>query len=290
MVAIKKIFSKRYPQNFILRNPATGTLMFMIICMIFMIVYQPLGAKAARSLSYAATMTAYCLAFSFVVYVMIRILKRFKYYSNSEEWTLPREITAIIIVLSGMGIGIYFLGFLIEAPSNRWNLATFSDSCLKGFMIGVIPFAFFSFSNYRHLILDETVRTYGADKNAQDSGELRMEKIRIGSKLKKEELSFYPGQFIYAESDGNYVVFCIEDGQNVRKEIIRNSISNIEQQLSVIPFVTRTHRAFIVNLKKVISSKGNTLGYRLKLRGTDTIIPVSRQNVHEVEELMKQLG
>jgi hypothetical protein len=290
MTAFVKIFRKRYPQNFILRNPATGTLMFLIICMLFIILYKPLGTKPARTLSYAATMTIYCTAISVVVYVMIRIVKRIKYFSDSEQWTIVREITAILLVLSGMGTGIYFLGFLIEAPSNRWNLDTFLDSFLKGIGLGIIPFAFFSFSNYRHLILDETIRTYSTDASPQHGGEIREERIRISSKLKKEELSFYPGQFIYAESDGNYVVFCIEEGQTVRKEIIRNSISNIEQQLSVIPFVIRTHRAFIVNLKKVISSKGNTLGYRLKLRGTDTIVPVSRQNVHDVEELMKQLG
>jgi hypothetical protein len=51
----------------------------------------------------------------------------------------------------------------------------------------------------------------------------------------------------------------------VRKEIYRNSITEIEKQLLKIPFITRSHRAFIVNIKRILSKKGNSLGYRLKL-------------------------
>jgi DNA-binding LytR/AlgR family response regulator len=64
----------------------------------------------------------------------------------------------------------------------------------------------------------------------------------------------------------------------------------VEQQLAQIPFFVRTHRAFIVNLKKIKSKKGNSLGFRLRLRGTDSEIPVSRNNTRNFSELMKQFG
>jgi DNA-binding LytR/AlgR family response regulator len=50
----------------------------------------------------------------------------------------------------------------------------------------------------------------------------------------------------------------------------------------------RTHRAFIVNVKKVSSKKGNSLGYQLKFNGVDEGIPVSRQNVRRFDELIRQ--
>ena len=110
--------------------------------------------------------------------------------------------------------------------------------------------------------------------------------IKISSQLKKEELSFYPSQFLYAESDGNYVVFYLNKDNLVKKEIIRNSINNIEQQLSEIPYFLRTHRAFIVNLKKVRSKQGNTLGYLIKLSDIEFKIPVSRNNTKIFNELL----
>jgi DNA-binding LytR/AlgR family response regulator len=67
-------------------------------------------------------------------------------------------------------------------------------------------------------------------------------------------------------------------GDKVQKKVIRNSITDVEQQLAHIPYLARTHRAFIVNLKKIKSKKGNSLGYRLRLQGTEAEIPVSRNN------------
>jgi DNA-binding LytR/AlgR family response regulator len=50
----------------------------------------------------------------------------------------------------------------------------------------------------------------------------------------------------------------------------------------------RVHRAFLVNLRKIESKKGNTLGYRLKLGGSDIEIPVSRNNTKNFDYKMKQ--
>ena len=140
--------------------------------------------------------------------------------------------------------------------------------------------------NYRHLFVDELIQDLDSVNYPASTPE-PVELIQIISRLKKEELSFYPDQFIYAESDGNYVVFYLNHENHIRKEVIRNSISEIERQLSKIHFITRTHRAFIVNVKKVCSKNGSTLGYRLNLCDTDSEIPVSRQNIRNFDRLLK---
>jgi DNA-binding LytR/AlgR family response regulator len=81
------------------------------------------------------------------------------------------------------------------------------------------------------------------------------------------------------------VVFYLSINNLVKKEIIRNSINSIEQQLSGIPYFLRIHRAFIVNLKKVRSKQGNTLGYMIKLSETEIKIPVSRKNTKDFNKL-----
>jgi DNA-binding LytR/AlgR family response regulator len=137
------------------------------------------------------------------------------------------------------------------------------------------------------LFTEEVSLEYGIQK--PEAGSKAAEaKIHIISRLKKEELSFFPNQFLFAESDGNYVIFHLADDQKIRTELIRNSISEIERQLSGIPYFIRVHRAFIVNVKKVCSKKGNTLGYRLKIFDTEPEIPVSRNNVQAFDQLLKQ--
>ncbi len=177
--------------------------------------------------------------------------------------------------------------FLMEPPGQRWNLITFFDSLLSSFLIFALPFFFFTIINYRYLLVYDIIKNYNTE-NSQPDQETAAKPIRIESQLKKEELVFYPGQLIYAESEGNYIAFYLNlDGQ-VKKKLIRNSISNIEQQLSVIPFFFRVHRAFIVNVKRIKSQKGNSLGYRLKLSGTEIEIPVSRQKTSEFDQVIKR--
>jgi DNA-binding LytR/AlgR family response regulator len=184
-----------------------------------------------------------------------------------------------------MGIAIYFTGFFVEEPYQRWNLSTFIDSCLNAFLIGIIPFLFFTIINFRSFRTYHLSQTFVTDP---DSIELKEEKIQINSKLKKERLSFLPGQFCFAMSDGNYVIFYLNRNNKIEKEIIRNSIGNIEKQLSSVSFFMRTHRAFIVNVKKVHIKNGNTSGYHLKISDIDMEIPVSRQYAQDFIQLFNQ--
>ncbi len=285
---ILKLLNKRFPRNYIVRNPLWGSIIFFVFCFVFIIVYKPLNSHESRFFNYTVTMAVYCLIFSVVVYGLIRILKHREYFSDGSEWNFLKEIVSIVIILSGVGITIFISGFFMEEPSSRWNFPTFFDSYLSAFLVGIIPFAFFTLANYRHLFAEEIIQNLESNNNSESTPGVKEELIQIGSRLKKEELSFYPGQFIYAESDGNYVIFYLKDEQQIRKEVIRNSISEIEQQLSIIPFFFRTHRAFIVNVKKVISKKGNTLGYRLKLTDSTIEIPVSRQNTKAFDQVLIQ--
>jgi hypothetical protein len=277
-IRIDKWLKYNYPKNYILKNPLAGAVIISLFVFGFTVLYQPFHTHASRSLSYEATMAAYSFLSGIFIFIAVKMLNALKYFSNNSDWTIIKEFLGVIIVLFILGTSIYFLGFFIESSGNRLNISTFLNSLESAFLIGIIPLAFFSSVNYLYLFTP--VESHNKVKpgsegfeNSQD-----VELIRINSQLKKEELNFYSGEFIYAESDGNYVIFYLNKNGLVKKEMIRNSINSIEQQLSHIPYFLRTHRAFIVNLKKVISKQGNTLGYLIKLAETESKIPVSRQN------------
>ncbi len=279
--------NKKYPQNYIIKKPLIGTLIFLAFCLAFVVLYKPLNPRGARFFSLEFTMVIYFSSLSIPIFFLIKILKSVRYFSNPDEWTLLKEIISVVYILLGMGIALYFAGFFVEIPAHRWNLTTFLDSCSRAFLVGIIPLAFFSIINYRYLFVTDIIRNYSPDVQTS-SPEQTEQLIRIDSQLKKEELSFYPSQLLYAESDSNYVVFHLKIGDQVQKKIIRNSISNIELQLSETSFIIRTHRAYIVNIKQVISQKGNTLGFRLKLNDIDAVIPVSRQKSKDFDQLIKR--
>jgi LytTr DNA-binding domain len=281
---IHKWLNIKYPQNYIIRNPFKGALIIAVFIFGFTVLYKPLNTHAARALSYEATMAIYCFLSGIFIYLSVRILKTIKYFSDSKDWTIFKELLSVFIILFVLGVAIYLLGFFIESAGKRWNISTFLNSLKGAFLTGIIPLAFFTAINYRYLFHESIIFYEGNIPKTVLGNQIQEDLIQISSQLKKEELSFYPGEFIYAESDGNYVVFYLNRNNQVKKEIIRNSINNIEQQLSVIPYFLRVHRAFIVNLKKVRSKQGNTLGYLIKLE-TEFKIPVSRQNTRVFNKL-----
>ena len=280
--------NKRYPQNYIIKKPLIGSLIIALFCFGFAVTYKPLGAHASRFFNYGETMAVYALVIGLSIILSTKLLKVLKQFSKLEEWTIIKELVAIILVLFGAGIAIYFLAFFIELPGDRWNLSTFFDSCKNAFLVGILPFVFFSALNYRYLYTQSQTSGLKMDKDELKVNQTVEEKIQINSKLKKEELSFYPNQLIYAESDGNYVVFYLNHESGMKKVSIRNSMSSIEQQLSPIPYYFRTHRAFIVNVKEVNRKNGNTMGYRLQLNEIDFEIPVSRKNTKLFDKCLAQ--
>jgi hypothetical protein len=278
---LKTRLSKKISQNFIIKYPLYGGIVITLFTVAFTLLYKPLGSHASRFLGYEATMAVYSLLSGISVFGFITGLKQIKFFSKQTDWTLLKELTVILILLFGMGLTIYFAAFIIEEPANRWNFATFFDSVKNAFLIGIIPFLFFTLIN---LSQREIVRTV-VQQNGITPGE---ELIQINSQLKKETLSFYPSQLIYVESESNYVNFYMSNNDKIQKKVIRNSISEIEKQLTGIPYLVRTHRAFIVNLKKIKSLKGNSLGYRIRLSGIDEEIPVSRNQASNFKNLYKQ--
>ncbi|HCE58410.1 MAG TPA: LytTR family transcriptional regulator [Prolixibacteraceae bacterium] len=274
-------FSKKIPQNLIVKYPLYGGVVITFFTVAFALLYKPLGSHAGRFLGYEATMTVYALLCGITVSGLILVLKQIKFFSHQNDLNLGKELSAIIILLFGMGLTLYFAAFVIEEPASRWNFETFFDSVRNAFLIGIIPFLFFTVINVSRR---EIVRTVVIPAGVAPNEEL----IQINSQLKKEKLSFYPSQLIYVESESNYVNFYLQNGEKLQKKVIRNSIIEIEKQLANTPYLFRTHRAFIVNLKKIKSVKGNSLGYRLQLSGTNQEIPVSRNQTREFNQLYKE--
>jgi hypothetical protein len=282
---IIKWLNIRYPQNYIIKNPFTGTLIIALFVFGFTVLYKPFNTHAARAFSYEATMAIYSLLSGIFIFLSIKILKTVKYFSNTKDWTIFKEFLSVFLVLFVLGIAIYLLGFFIETSAQRWNISTFLNSFKGAFLTGIIPLFFFTAINYPYLFSESIDLNIGNVAITGQENQPSEDLIQISSQLKKEDLSFYPSQFLYAESDGNYVVFYLSINSLVKKEIIRNSINSIEKQLSGIPYFLRIHRAFIVNLKKVRSKQGNTLGYMIKLSETEIKIPVSRNNTKDFNKL-----
>ena len=282
-------FTKTFPQNFLLKKPLAGAAVIALFNFVFVMIYRPAQTHPGYFLSYEMTMAAYCAGVGLAAFLVIYLMKMTRFFSKPEEWNFIKELISIFIVIFAMGTAVYFMAFLIERPADRWNLETLAGSFTGTFLIAGIPLYLFTVININQLFQTKLTHSQKDPEPAGENG-AGEEFIFINTPLKKEEMSFYPSEFLYAESDGNYVNFYLQREGEIRKEVIRCSISSVEDQLSDFPFLLRTHRAFIVNLKKVEEANGNALGFRLNIPKIPGEIPVSRRHTGKFRDLFKQFG
>ena len=83
-------------------------------------------------------------------------------------------------------------------------------------------------------------------------------------------------QILYLESADNYVIIFYMSGNKPVKQILRNSMKNIEGLFENYP-LKRCHRSFMVNLQKIEFVDYEKSKCQLKLAGLETSVPVSRK-------------
>ncbi|MNQ90132.1 LytTr DNA-binding domain protein [compost metagenome] len=73
----------------------------------------------------------------------------------------------------------------------------------------------------------------------------------------------------------------------IYKRLLRNTLSFYEEQLKEDMRFFRSHRAYIVNLTKIVSVSGNSQGYLITLNSKKDPIPVSRNKGKLLKEALK---
>ncbi|HMT30713.1 MAG TPA: LytTR family transcriptional regulator DNA-binding domain-containing protein, partial [Bacteroidia bacterium] len=61
------------------------------------------------------------------------------------------------------------------------------------------------------------------------------------------------------------------------------------EDMNTSAFIIRTHRAYLVNLRKVKKVEGNSQGYRLVFENVDETVPVARRSSSLVKDLLSRI-
>ncbi|MCF6365470.1 MAG: LytTR family transcriptional regulator [Bacteroidales bacterium] len=108
--------------------------------------------------------------------------------------------------------------------------------------------------------------------------------IEILSTNKSDKLVLKCKQIISIKSADNYIEISYLEENILEKKLIRNTLKNIETQLSNQKNFIRCHRTSIVNIIYVESLVRNKNGYSLKMSCFEETIPVSRQYFLQVKD------
>lgn len=111
--------------------------------------------------------------------------------------------------------------------------------------------------------------------------------ITFPSETNNEKIELTIADIIFIKSADNYVEVTFNDGGLIEKRLIRNSLKNIELQLQPFSNFIRCHRTSIINTHFIVKLNKSLNNYSLKIRNYDYTVPVSRQYLAKIKEIVK---
>ncbi len=110
--------------------------------------------------------------------------------------------------------------------------------------------------------------------------------IEFNSENSAENLKLLVSDIALIKSADNYVEVVFKEGDHFKKKLIRNTMRNIEQQITSFSVFIRCHRICIVNIHYVEKLNKDSNNHSLTLKGYDEPIPVSRQYLLKLKDIL----
>jgi|TARA_R100000027_G_C2234506_1_gene90119 DNA-binding LytR/AlgR family response regulator len=167
--------------------------------------------------------------------------------------------------------GIEFLKSLSKPPMVIFTTA-YPNYALQGYELDVIdylvkPYPFDRFLKAVNKAKDRFVLENSNNRESSEDREIDYFFVKSEQKLEKVVIN----EICYVEAMENYVIIHTDS----QKIISLMTMKSMEEKLPPDQFI-RSHKSYIVNIKKVESIEGNCLNMKSKQ------LPISRQNKQEV--------
>jgi hypothetical protein len=274
-------------------------------------VFKPFGLGAWQWQAYVHLVALSVIGFSFCMMtdnILKYIVKMPRSFKKGAEYIIRRNLWFQFINTPLVTLGICLYRHFVlgdRVAGNQFSVVNFLETLV---IIAFCSFAIglywrFKFRN-KYLAMElEEIR----ELNEKLSTPLpRRERLRVGASAgmgpeeslsgeslflrgtTNESVTLQISNLLYIEAVGNYVkVNHLRDGQ-VRTDMLRATMKQMEGTSQGYPMIVRCHRAFLVNLgqvEQIVSHSGTT---QLLIRHCHESLPVSRSNMAQIKAAIKR--
>jgi hypothetical protein len=269
-------------------------------------IFKPFGLEVWQWQSYFHLLSIFALGLvsCFLTEVILKYLVRMpRSYDRGVSYIISRNLRfqCINTPLVSLFICLYrhfVMSELVEG--NKLSLTNFLETLViiafLSFTVGLY-WRFKFRSRFLAAELAETrlmneqlkrLQTFGEDSDStfKDSG-VKHQDLQITLEgTTNEHVSLEISDLLYIEAVGNYVkVMQLHDGE-VKTNMLRATMKQMEDTLQIYPMIVRCHRAFMVNLNQVEQISSNSRAMQLVMRHSHDAIPVSRSNIIRLRRII----
>lgn len=282
-----------YPYYYSLDKLLKLSLAIMLIIFIFLFLFRPFNINI-NELRYNYNLTCIIYGFvaglSFFVTLLTINICFHTTFCNEDNWTIAKELFVLILLLYVIGNSNFLIRSIINTNPYNFKLTYYFEEQLHTYLVGIIPIGIFTTVNYHYLNISNKNNASKSDNLIKTNNLISTPHpssiVTITSQSIYESITIDINSIIYIRSDGNYINIHLFENGSTNKKQIRNTLKNIERQLSVHSNIVKTHRSHLVNTIHIKSIKGNAQGYAISLKNCDYIIPVSRHNICQFDKVI----
>lgn len=282
---VKELLSQDYPL-FTLRESIGRDVFFGVFLTLFLLVFTPFGLD-----DFAYDRYYIILGYGLVTFLSIVVNDTIAYVLlpgifSERRWKVYHQMLWGLWHLLCMGVVNLTYGVAVGAFP--LNLASFFKIELYVMLSSAIPVVVFVLLRQNYLLrknmkvaenLNQQIHQHPASGTAT-----KEDLITLVAENNRDQMKVNAETILFIASQDNYAEVVTSEGGKLSKQLIRSTLSRIEHSLQDRPNFFRCHRAYIVNMSKVVSVMGNSQGCQLVLAHPVDPIPVSRANTRILKE------
>lgn len=261
-----------------------------IFVALFLIIFQPFRINLAQNNNKVLILAGYGLVtFCTLVINLIIIEDIFSNFFDERNWKIWKEFIWLLWIIFSIGLGNALYTTLVFGMYFNVDFSFYINFQLFTLLVGFMPITALILTKQKYLVtkysnsadeLNQNLKTAKGPSKAKDL-------VQLISDNQKDIIEFNLSDFLFIESCGNYIEVHYLEEKTEKKETIRSTIKKCLNIFKQTEDIIQCHRAFIVNINKVINVKGNSQGLKLSLTNCQTEVPVSRNNVEFVKKVIK---
>ena len=252
-----------------------ASVLFSGFIYIFLLIFQPFGISNIQYYKpiYVAGFFGITLVVMIVSFIVAPAIMTNLF--DFDKWTIKKNLIFITIQFLIISILNWIYNSTIGyGIVKQYGLLSFIFITVT---VGIIPTLFLIYFIERNLArknnfiatnFNESIK-HRVDKNENPE-------IKLLSQNNDETIIIELKQLICIKAEGNYLKVFFSPDNEIKSKLIRNSIKNIEEDLTVFENIIRCHRSYIVNLDRVNRMSGNARNFSLHIENLGFTIPVSR--------------
>ena len=262
-------------------------------------VFKPFGLDSWHWQAYVHLAAIWLIGISICMVtdiILKYIVKMPRSYEKGAEYIIRRNLCFQLINTPLVALGICLYRHFVLSDRVEGNLFSVVNFLETLVIIAFCSFAIglywrFKFRN-KYLTMElEEIRELNEQLKKQPPVSLPKKGVEgeaVLSGTTNESVTLHLSHLLYIEAVGNYVKVCHLNNEQIRTDMLRATMKQMEEALQGHPMIVRCHRAFLVNLgqvEQIISHSGST---QLLIKHCHESIPVSRSNMAQVKAAIQQ--